>query len=117
MLKYPLVNGPGTFYGERMLALATQLESRAVPPRRIAAYTVSTIRKFVKLGFGIGIVPRHASVDSHDPEIHERSMTKYLGQIPTNVVTRRVARSALAESFVQIVRQMLNRNNEVRAAM
>jgi DNA-binding transcriptional LysR family regulator len=65
------------------------------------------IRRFVELGFGIGLV--HASrLSPHYPSLHERPMSRYFGKILINVIRRRGGFiPALGEEFIRLVRDDL----------
>lgn len=102
---YPIVNGPGTFYGQRMKSVEAGLDLSVVPPQ-ISVFTVATIRRFVKLGFGIGIVPKRSRYPA-DPELHERSISKHAGRTPIFAITPRYSQNDLASEFVSIIRKML----------
>ena len=75
-------------------------------PSQVSAFYVSTIRTFVKLGFGVGIVPRRPEYPS-DPELHERSLSKHAGRTAIFAVTPRGANFTLAAEFVDIMRKVL----------
>ena len=62
----------------------------------------------MKLGFGIGLIPVAPSVPP-DPELHERPMGRYFGNLTANVVRRRSGYcSAAGEEFLRLVRTELN---------
>jgi DNA-binding transcriptional LysR family regulator len=103
---YPIVNAPGTFYGERMRSVEAQLIASQVP-QKLAVYTVAAIRRFVKLGFGVGVVPKRSRHPA-DPELHERSLTKYAGRTPVFAITPRGSQNELAAEFLKVVRTVLN---------
>jgi len=107
ILQYPSVNGPGTFYGERMQLVEAQLEATSSHPRRVFAYSIATVRKLVKLGFGVGIVPCQSKTHQPDPDLHERSIGKYVGLLHVNIVLRRGAVNPLVESFKETIHQLL----------
>jgi DNA-binding transcriptional LysR family regulator len=80
LLSYPIVNGPGTLHGQRLRSLESQIEADRTLTRRIVGYHVASIRRFVKLGFGIGIVPRHDEYPD-DSDLHERSLSETVGRL------------------------------------
>lgn len=103
--EYPIVNAPGTFYGERMRSVEANLIASNIP-QPVAVYTVAAIRRFVKLGFGVGIVPKRSN-HPPDPELHERSLSKYTGRTPVFAITPRGATNDLAAEFLRVVREVL----------
>jgi len=104
---YPLVNGPSAFASAN---IRTVLERYgAYQPEKCLAQVdyVASIRRFVELGFGIGlisVVPT-AAYDSH---LHECSLSGHFGHVPINLIQRRGAfLPAPAEAFIKMVQQEL----------
>ena len=108
IIGYPLVNGPGTVYGPRMKAIEAQILSSPSEARQISAFYTSTIRKFVKLGFGIGIVNRRPEYPA-DPDLHERNLSKHAGRSAIQAIRPRGMNNPLAEKFIGVVRKRLSR--------
>jgi DNA-binding transcriptional LysR family regulator len=106
LLEYPVVNGPGTFYGPRLCGLEAQIEADKTQQRRVAGYYVSTIRQFVKSGFGVGIVPRRDE-RAADPDLHERSISDAVGRLPLQAVWAKGSYHPYLTKFVEIVKRML----------
>ncbi len=108
IIGYPIVNGPGTVYGPRMKTVEAQIQSSASEQRQVSAFYTSTIRKFVKLGFGIGIVNRRRDYPS-DPELHERSLSKHAGRSAIHAIRPRGINDDLSKKFIKVVQKLLTR--------
>jgi molybdate transport repressor ModE-like protein len=106
LLEYPIVNGPGTFYGPRLKGLEMQIEADTTHKRRVAGYYVSSIRQFVKLGYGVGIVPRRDERPA-DPELHERSLSEWVGRLPIQAIWAKGTAHAHIAPFLEVVRRTL----------
>lgn len=114
LLGYPLVNASN---GIPDAAITAQLEKLGVfrtGPRRVEAYYSAVIRRYVEMGFGIGLVlglPGHRVPTS----LHERSMSQYFGCVTMNLVSRAGALEyEPARSFAQIAREQLHRRARQR---
>jgi hypothetical protein len=67
----------------------------------------ASIRCFVKMGYSIGLIPMAPCVPP-DPDLHERSLRGYLGDINVNLVRRRGGYiPAASEEFLRLVREEL----------
>lgn len=107
LVEYPLVNAPD---GIPDAAITAQLEKLGVfrtEPRRVQAYYTAVVRRYVEMGFGIGLVlglPGHRAGGT----LHERSMSQHFGRVTINLVSRRgVLAYDPARSFADTVRSRL----------
>jgi DNA-binding transcriptional LysR family regulator len=106
---YPLVNSPSAqFHEASTTALLERLGVFRTQPRRIEAYFAATIRRYVELGFGIGLIPSSPSRQP-DPRFHERSLSRYLGRCTFYLVWRKGEyRSQAACAFAETVKTMMD---------
>ncbi len=109
LLPYPLVNSPQGIPDPILAGTLEKLGVFQTQPRRIEAFYTAVIRRYVELGFGIGLIvglPDHATSSA----LCERCMSRYFGRIPINFVWRKgdPQRDA-ARAFTQTVRSFLNR--------
>lgn len=84
---YPLVNAADGIPDPVVTARLNKLGLFQTEPRRVEAYYSAVIRRYVEMGFGIGIVlglPGH-KVSSN---LHERSLSQHLGRVTINLVSR-----------------------------
>ncbi|MBY0526407.1 MAG: LysR family transcriptional regulator [Gemmataceae bacterium] len=105
---HAFVNSPsGGFADKSIAAILEKLDVfQAQPPRVEAGYT-AVIRRYVELGFGIGIVP---GVPDRSPasNLHERPMGRYFGQVTVNLIWRKGAVEAEPlRSFAETVKELL----------
>jgi DNA-binding transcriptional LysR family regulator len=104
---YPLVNSPNAFDP----ALAATLEALGLfrtEPRRVEAFFAATIRHFVELGFGIGLIPRPAHTPY--PNLHQRVMSRYFGRATIYLIQRKGAlQSPAAHAFAETVKVQMSR--------
>lgn len=107
LLDYPLLNSPQGIPDPTLAVTLQKLGVFDVQPRRVEAFYTAVIRKYVELGFGIGLIvglPGHAP----PPRLHERSMSRYFGHVNVNLVWRKGdPRTGAAGAFAQTVRQSL----------
>jgi DNA-binding transcriptional LysR family regulator len=110
LLDYPLVNAPN---GIPDAAITAQLEKLGVfrtEPRRVEAYYTAVVRRYVEMGFGIGLV---LGLPAYRPagNLHERSMSEHFGRVTINLVSRAgMLGYDPARSFAQTVRTLLRRS-------
>lgn len=107
---YPFVNHPREGFADR--SIAAILEKLGAfdkhPPRLEVGYT-AVIRRYVELGFGIGIVPRLPGA-RHSSNLHERSMGKHFGRVTVNLIWRKGAvPTGHVGAFAEVVREVLGR--------
>jgi DNA-binding transcriptional LysR family regulator len=84
---YPLVNAPSSFSDE-IVRRALERIGAFVGPRRVEVFYGAAIKRYVEMGYGLGLtlrVPAHPS----DPRFHERSMTRDFGLTTVYAVWRR----------------------------
>ncbi len=105
---YPLVNSPTGFHHAPVTALLEQLGVFRAQNRRVEAYFHATVRRYVALGFGIGLVSASPAHRPH-PGFHERSMSRYFGLWPCYLIWRKGnLPSPAARAFAETVKAMLN---------
>jgi molybdate transport repressor ModE-like protein len=107
LLKYPLLNSPQGIPDPTLAVTLQKLGVFDVQPRRVEAFYTAVIRKYVELGFGIGLI---VGLPGHRPpaSLHERSMSRYFGHVNVNLVWRKGdPRTGAAGAFAETVRQSL----------
>lgn len=86
---YPLINSAkGGFPDPAIAAKLERLGVFRAPGRALEAGFASVVRRYVEEGVGIGLVPGILS-PGRSQRLHERSMSKYFGRMPVNLVWRR----------------------------
>jgi DNA-binding transcriptional LysR family regulator len=109
LLGYPLVNARQGIPDPTLLATLERLGVFETQPRRVEAFYTAVIRRYVELGFGIGLIvglPGHAA----SPTLHERSMSRYLGRVGVNFVWRKGdLLHSTAQAFARTIRSLLRR--------
>lgn len=109
LLGYPVVNSPQGIPDPTLAATLERLGLFETQPRRVEAYYTAVIRRYVELGFGIGLIvglPGHVS----SPALHERSMSRYFGRVNVNFVWRNGdLPHGPARAFAQMIRSSLRR--------
>jgi DNA-binding transcriptional LysR family regulator len=104
---YPLVNSPSAFE-PALAAVLHQLGLFKTEPRRCEAFFAATIRHFVELGFGIGLIPRPAHAPY--PNLHQRDMSRYFGRGTIYLIWRKGAlQSPAARAFADTIKERMNR--------
>jgi len=112
LLDYPLVNAerPGQMPDLAIAAAMRKLGIFETQPRRVEAGYNMAIRRYVEMGFGIGLVfalPDHPA----PPGLHERSMSKHFGRVRITLVRRKsVAQYTPIQWFAEILSEQLNRS-------
>src|SRR4029078_8993003 len=100
LLAFPTVNTPDSF---RDPAINVQLDKLGIfqaGPRKIEVGLVATVRHFVALGYGYGLVVGLAG-RGLNPGLHERSMSRYFGRVRANLIWRRGTQGQVrAHAFV-----------------
>jgi molybdate transport repressor ModE-like protein len=105
---YPLVNAPESFVDPTVMLALEKLGGLVASPRCVEAYHAATIRRYVELGFGIGLIGR---VPSHRPQsdLCERSMSGDFGRTTVYVVRRKGAlQPPHVRDFAGTVKDMLH---------
>jgi len=106
---YPLVNSQrGGFADPVIPATLDKFGVFQNQPQRVEAIYTAVIRRYVELGFGIGIVPGLPGRAPASANLHERSMAKHFGRVAINLVWRKgtVLREAI-RAFADIVKDLL----------
>jgi DNA-binding transcriptional LysR family regulator len=106
---YPLVNTPGSFVDPSVMLTLEKFGGPRPQSRCVEAYHAATIRRYVELGFGIGLIGR---IPSHRPQpgLHERSMSRDFGRTTVHLVCRRGAlQPPHVRDFADTVKALLNR--------
>ncbi|MFN4258936.1 MAG: LysR family transcriptional regulator [Gemmataceae bacterium] len=110
LLAYPLVNAPDGIPDPVATALLDKLGAFRTQPRRIEAYFTAVIRRYVELGFGIGLVVGLPTA-SPPPNLHARSLSRSLGRIAVHIVyLKGVPLSWFARAFADLIRSRLGRS-------
>jgi DNA-binding transcriptional LysR family regulator len=108
---YALVNAPSSFADPEMSRRLERLRLFQTQPRRVEASSYAAIRRYVALGYGIGLVAVSA-LHERDPNFHERSMSHELGRLMVYSIRRRGALQGEAHrEFLKIARAKLTYPN------
>jgi molybdate transport repressor ModE-like protein len=108
LLPYPLVNAPYSFPYPAVLAAVEKFGLFKTQPRRVEVFSAATIRRYVELGFGIGLLHRPAVLPP-DTDLHLRVMSRYFGRGTTYLVWRKGAlQSPAARAFAATVTERLS---------
>ena len=108
---YALVNSPSSFADPEICQRLEKLRLAQTQPRRVEASSYAAIRRYVALGYGIGLVAVSA-LHQRDPSFHERSMSHDLGRLMVYSIRRRGALQGEAHrEFLKIVRAKLTYPN------
>jgi molybdate transport repressor ModE-like protein len=108
LLAYPLVNAPQGIPDPTVTATLDRLGAFQVQPRRVEAFYTAVIRRYVELGFGIGLI---VGLPSRPPSttLHERSMSRHFGHVTVNLVLRKGEHAeGPARAFAQTLGSLLN---------
>src|SRR5262249_30697324 len=108
--KYPMLNSlRGGFADPSIAATLDKLGVFTSHPQRVEAIYTTVIRRYVEMGFGIGLVPGLPGRVSA-PHLHERSMGKYFGRVTINLIWRKGAlREESIRAFADVVKEVLQR--------
>jgi DNA-binding transcriptional LysR family regulator len=104
---FPIINAPHAFK-DRLVATALD-RLRLDETRQVEVGYVPAIRRYVEMGFGIGLIAgRPGSVPSR--HLHERSLSHHFGRITIFLVSQRkhLPEESVAV-FAKIVQKLLNR--------
>jgi LysR family cys regulon transcriptional activator len=108
LCSYPLVNARSSFADPVVTGVLEALGAFNTQPRRVEAHSVETIRRYVTMGFGIGLIGVSRS-HRPDPAFHERPMGHELGRLTVSAIRRRGSLpSGAAGEFVEIVKAVMN---------
>jgi DNA-binding transcriptional LysR family regulator len=107
LLDFPTVNIPGGFRDPAINAQLEKLGFFQARPRKVEVSLVATVRHFVALGYGIGLVVGLVG-RGMNPGLHERSMSRYFGRVRSNLIWRRGTQGqGVAQAFVEAIRSQL----------
>lgn len=105
---YPLVNSPFAYPSSNIRQVLDQHQVGATSYFVCADYTAS-IRRFVELGCGIGLIYAVPS-QTAPSKLHERSMSRFFSSVLIHVLRRQGSfLAAAAESFIRFVRRRLGK--------
>ena len=95
---------PSSFADPEMCRRLEKLRLSQTQPRRVEASSYAAIRRYVALGYGIGLVAVSV-LHQRDPSFHERSMSHELGRLMVYSIRRRGALQGEAHrEFLKIAR-------------
>jgi molybdate transport repressor ModE-like protein len=109
LLAYPLVNAPDSIPDPAVAGALENLGVFHTQPRQVEAYYTAVIRRFVAMGFGIGLV---LGLPSRTPSatLHERSLSGHFGRVTIHLVWRKGAlTNGPARAFAQTIKSLLKR--------
>jgi DNA-binding transcriptional LysR family regulator len=107
---YPLVNDPNEISDPVTMAVLDREGLRPAGPGLVEAFFNATVRRYVALGYGIGLIPA-LPARRPDPEIHERVMSRHFGRPLIYRLKRKgVPLSPQAVAFEEVVRGQLGRS-------
>ena len=106
---FPLVNAVNGFPRPEMAATLQKLGAFQAQPRKVEAVNTPVIRRYVEMGFGIGlVVGRLGRVRS--AALREHSMNRHFGVVEVSLIWRKGAiQQTHARAFADIVKDTLGR--------
>jgi len=105
---YPLVNSPESLPDPAIRGALDKLGVFRTQPRRVEAFYTSVIRRYVEMGFGIGLVLGRDDLSPHSKRLTERSMRKQFGPVAIHQVRRKgEPREGPAGDFARLIRGRL----------
>lgn len=107
---FPLVNArEGGSLSDPVIAMLEKLGVFQTQPRCVEAIYAAVVRRYVEMGFGIGLIEGLPSRPS-SPNLHERSMSRHFGRSTINLVWRKGAlRQGVGGAFAHTLTTMLKR--------
>jgi molybdate transport repressor ModE-like protein len=107
---FPLVNAVNGFPRADMAARLKKLGVFEAQPRRVQAVNTPVIRRYVEMGFGIGIVVgRLGRVRS--PQVREHSLNRQFGPVEVNLIWRKGAvQQTHARAFADTIKKALGKS-------
>ncbi len=107
LLKYPVVNAPDSFQNPSINLALSDLGLFRTQPRRVETHYAAAMRRYVELGFGIGLSGRLPK-GAPQAGFHERNMSRFFGSVMVRFVWRRgVLQAPAAREFIETVQQTL----------
>jgi DNA-binding transcriptional LysR family regulator len=108
LVTYPLVNGPDSINDRAFHARMKKYGLFPAKTRRIATRSASAVRRYVEMGFGIGLVTGKAG-HTTNPLLHERNVSHIFGRFPIYILWRNgIPLSKAARQFADTVKAQLN---------
>ena len=105
---YPLVNSPTSFGNRDLNKTLEQIGLFQTRPRRVEAQSSATIRRYVALGYGIGLVSASPLHRHADDGLHQRSMADDLGRLTVHAIRRKGAiQPAASRKLMAIIKSTL----------
>lgn len=108
LLDYPLINSPQGMPDPTLKAALDKLGIFRTGPRRVEAVYTTVIRRYVELGYGIGLVLGIPGHKSPSRRLHERSMSRFFGRVTLYLVSRKGVTTASHQAFAQVIRGVRN---------
>jgi molybdate transport repressor ModE-like protein len=107
---YPLVNSPDGFPRPDIAAALRKAGVLGAQPRKVEAVNTPVIRRYVEMGFGIGIVVGKLGTGRF-PQLHEHNLSRHFGgPAAVNLIWRKGAlQQQHARAFADAVKHMLQR--------
>jgi molybdate transport repressor ModE-like protein len=115
LARYPLINRPPVSASTAYARFVLELQgTRPGVADLVHVGFASSIRRYVKLGYGIGLLTVAPPVPP-DPELHERSMRRHFGDLTACLIRRRGGYIPTAgEEFIRLIRQELGSGTAAR---
>jgi len=108
--RYPNIDSTGVHLPQVIAFRKGDKADRPLQPPlpQIKAIFASTIRCYVKLGFGIGIILANMRGSARDPDLHERDLTRMFGSLTIDAIRCKGSpESAAQRLFLEIVQSTL----------
>lgn len=108
LVGYPLVNSPSGLPDRAVAEKLSRLGVFDTPSKSVDAGYTSVIRRYVELGFGVGIVVgRHQATTAGN--LHQRNMSRHFGRVAMMILRRRGVVHDPTDNFVAAMREHLPR--------
>jgi DNA-binding transcriptional LysR family regulator len=105
---YPLVNSVTGFPRPDMAAALRKLGIFQAEPRRVEAVNTPVIRRYVEMGFGIGLIVGRIG-QGRFPLLHEHSMSQHFGPVEVSLIWRKGAlQQPHARAFADTIKSVLS---------
>jgi DNA-binding transcriptional LysR family regulator len=114
LVGYQLVNARGSLLDPEITAALDKLGVFEIQGRRLETTQALLIRRYVELGFGIGLVAGFPSRE-RSRTLHERSLSRYFGRPTVYMVWRRgLPEQSLVRRLIQTIQSSLRRQERSR---